>query len=178
MKHIKLFEDFLNEKAYRMTGPYTSKGIIGKVMQAFKKEIETATFEGDAADTLEEVNGAWWDFTKTAEKIILDEIKKVVKDMDQVVYVHVKGLNLSWEPDTINRLNRDGAPLHIRIPGDFVINIGFMDDVDGSKFKNKLGGMLNTAIAGGEDIYGGYDAEIGENNVEIRGSEIIQIDQK
>ena len=38
--------------------------------------------------------------------------------------------------------------------------------------------MLNNAIAGGEDIYGAFDAEIGENNVEIRGSEIMQIDQK
>ena len=178
MKHIKLFEDFLNEKAYRMTGPYTSKGIIGKVMQAFKKEIETATFEGDAADTLEEVNGAWGDFYKDAQKIILDEVKKAVKDMDQVVYVHVQGLNKTWEPDTVNRLNREGAPLHISIPGDFVINVGFRDDVDGSKFKNKLGGMLNTAIAGGTDIYGAFVAVIGENNVEIRSSEIMQIDQK
>ena len=178
MKHIKLYEEFLNEKVYRMTGPYASKGIIGKVMQAFKKEIESASYEGDAADTLEEVNGAWGDFGKDAQKIILDEIKKAVKDMDQVVYVHVKGLNLSWEPDTVNRLNRDGAPLHIVIPGDFIINVGFMDDVDGSKFKNKLGGMLNTAIAGGTDIYGAFVAVIGENNVEIRSSEIMQIDQK
>jgi hypothetical protein len=53
-----------------------------------------------------------------------------------------------------------------------------MDDADGSKYSKKLGGMLNTAIEGGEDIYGGYDAQIGENNVEIRGSEIMQIDQK
>ena len=178
MKHIKLYEEFVNEKVYRMTGPYASKGIIGKVMQAFKKEIEGATYEGDAADTLEEVNGAWGDFGKDAQKMILDEIKKAVKDMNQVVYVHVQGLNLSWEPDTINGLNRDGGPLYIRIPGDFVINVGFMDDADGSKYSKKLGGMLNTAIAGGEDIYGGYDAEIGENNVEIRGSEIMQIDQK
>jgi len=178
MKHIKLYEEFLNEKVYRMTGPYASKGIIGKVMQAFKKEIERVSFEGDAADTLEEVNGAWWDFGKDAQKMILAEVEKAVRDMDQVVYVHVQGLNKTWEPDTINGLNRDGGPLHISILGDFVINVGFMDDVDGNKFKNKLGGMLNTAIAGGEDIYGTFDAEIGENNVEIRGSEIIQIDEK
>ena len=178
MKHIKLYEEFLNEKVYRMTGPYASKGIIGKVMQAFKKEIERVTFEGELKDTLEQVNGAWGDFAKDATKMILDEVNKAVRDMEQVVYVHVQGLNLSWEPDTINGLNRDGGPLHIRIPGDFVINVGFMDDVDGNKFKNKLGGMLNTAIAGGTDIYGAFDAEIGENNVEIRGSEIMQIDQK
>jgi hypothetical protein len=178
MKHIKLYEEFLNEKVYRLTAPYASKGIIGKVMQAFKKEIERVTFEGDVKDTLEQVNGAWWDFGKDAQKMILAEVEKAVRDMDQVVYVHVQGLNLSWEPDTINGLNRDGGPLYIRIPRDFVINIGFMDDVDGNKFKNKLGGMLNTAIAGGEDIYGAFNARIGENNVEIRGSEIMQIDQK
>ena len=178
MKHIKLYEEFLNEKVYRMTGPYASKGIIGKVMQAFKKEIERVTFEGELKDTLEQVNGAWGDFAKDATKMILDEVNKAVRDMDQVVYVHVQGLDKAWEPDTINGLNRDGGPLYIRIPGDFVINVGFMDDVDGNKFKNKLGGMLNTAIAGGTDIYGAFDAEIGENNVEIRGSEIMQIDQK
>ena len=178
MKRIKLYEEFVNEKAYRLTGPYASKGIIGKVMQAFKKEIERVTFEGNAAETLEEVNGAWGDFHKDAVKIILDEVQKAVRDMDQVVYVNVGGLNKTWEPDAINRLNGEGRPLHISIPGDFVINIGFMDDVDGSKFKNKLGGMLNSAINGGEDIHGGFDDEIGENNVEIRGSEVIQIDQK
>lgn len=178
MKHIKLFEDFVNEKAYRLSGPYAAKGIIGKVMQAFKKEIERAAYEGDAADTLKEINGAWADFSKDAQKIILAEVKKAVKDMDQVVYVHVQGLNKAWEPDTINRLNRDGGPLHIAIPGDFVINVGFADDVDAGKYSRKLGGMTNPAIAIGEDIYGAFDSEIGYNNVEIRGSEIIQIDEK
>jgi hypothetical protein len=178
MKHIKLYEEFLTEKAYRMTGPYASKGIIGKVMQAFKKEIERVSFEGDAADTLEEINGAWGDFYKDGVKIILDEVQKAVKDMEQVVYVHVQGLNKTWEPDTANKLNSDGGPLYIAIPGDFVINVGFMDDVDGGKFSRKLGGMQNNAIPGGEDIHGTFDSNIGENNVEIRGSEIIQIDAK
>lgn len=85
MKHIQLFEQFIEEKAYRLTGMYTSKGIIGKVMQAFKKEIEKIKYEGDAADTLKDVNDAWKDFHKDGVKIILDEVKKAVKDMEQVV---------------------------------------------------------------------------------------------
>jgi hypothetical protein len=178
MKHIKLFEEFLNEKVYRLTGPYASKGIIGKVMQAFKKEIERVAFEGNSVETLNEVNKAWEDFHKDAQKIILDEVEKAVRDMDQVVYVNVKGLNSPWELDSVNKLNGEGKPLHITIPGDFIINVGFMDDVDSSKFKNKLGGMLNTAVAGDEDIFGRFDAGVGENNVEIRGSEVMQIDQK
>ena len=40
MKHIKLFEQFVNEKAYQMTGMYGAKGIVGKVLFAFKKEVE------------------------------------------------------------------------------------------------------------------------------------------
>lgn len=179
MKHIQLFEQFIEEKAYRLTGMYTSKGIIGKVMQAFKKEIEKIKYEGDAADTLKDVNDAWKDFHKDGVKIILDEVKKAVKDMEQVVYVHVSGLSGMWEADTINKLNSEGAlSLYITIPGDFVINVGFRDDVDGSKFKNKLGGYMNTAIPTGEDIYGVFDAQIGYNNVELRDSEFINIDQK
>ena len=61
---------------------------------------------------------------------------------------------------------------------DYLTNQSLLIPNNCNKFKNKLGGMLNTAIAGGEDIYGVFDAEIGENNVEIRGSEIMQIDQK
>jgi hypothetical protein len=178
MKHVKLFEDFVNEKAYRMTGMYASKGIIGKVMQAFKKEIERVKYEGDVQATLSEVNDTWTKFHKNGVKIILDEVNKAVRDMNQVAYIHVQGLNKKWEADTINGLNREGGDLYITIPGDFVISVGFMDDADGSKFKNKLGGMMNTSIGGGEDIYGGFDPNIGDNNIEISDSEYIQIDAK
>jgi hypothetical protein len=178
MKHIQLFEQFIEEKAYRLTGSYASKGIIGKVMQAFKKHIERIKYEGDAADTLKDVNKEWERFHKDGVKIILDEVKKAVKSMDDVVYVHVDGLNRLWEADTINKLNSEGGPLYIAIPGDFVINVGFADDVDGSKSKNKLGGYMNTAIPNGEDIFGVFDSEIGYNNVEIRDSEFIQLDAK
>jgi hypothetical protein len=178
MKHIKLYEEFVTEKAYRMTGNYAAKGIIGKVMQSFKKEIERVKYEGDEAATLEEVNDAWKDFSKDAQKIILDEVKKAVKDMEQVVYVHVTGLNKEWEADTINGLNREGGDLFITIPGDFVINVGFMDDVDGSKHSRKLGGMMNSPIFGGEDIHGKADENVGDNNAEIRGVEFISIDAK
>lgn len=178
MKHIKLYEEFVNEKAYRMTGMYASKGLIGKVMQAFKKHIERIKYEGDASVTLKDVNKEWEKFHKDAVKIILDDVTKAVKTLDNVVYIHVVGLNKQWEADTVNQLNRDGGPLYITIPGDFVINVGFADDVDGSKFKNKLGGSMNSALFGGEDIYGAADEEIGDNNVEIRDSEFIQFDEK
>ena len=178
MRHIQLFEEFINEKAYRLTGHYAAKGIVGKIMQSFKKEIEKIKYEGDADKTLKDVNKAWEHFHKEGTKIILDEVKKAVHDMKNVVYVHVDGLQESWEADTVNKINRADGPLYITLPSDFVINVGFMDDVDGSKFKNKLGGMMNSAIKSGEDLYGSFDHEIGENNVEIRAHEVIELDAK
>jgi hypothetical protein len=180
MKHIKLYEQFVTEKAYRMTGIYASKGIVGKMMQSFKKEIERVKFEGNAEDTLKEVNDAWEDFKEDATKIILAEVDKAVKDIEEVVYVQVTGLfgTGKWVADTINQLNREGGDLYICLDREFVINVGFMDDVDGGKFSRKLGGMQNTAIATGEDIHGTFDPAIGHNNVEIRGNEFISIDAK
>lgn len=178
MKHVQLFEQFVNEKVYRLTGIYGSKGLVGKLMQAFKKQIERIKFEENVNATLDEVNAAWEDFHKDGVKIILDEVEKVVKDMDQVVYVHVSGLGKKWKADEINNLNRGSDALFITIPGDFVINVGFMDDVDGSKFSRKLGGMMNTGIQMGEDIYGTFDSQVGYNNVEIRDAEFMQIDIK
>jgi hypothetical protein len=178
MKRIKLYEEFLTEKAYRLSGPYAAKGIIGKVMQSFKKEIEKIAFGGDSVSILEEINGAWKGFHTDGVKIILDEVQKAVKDMEQVAYVHVSGLNQQWEADTRNSLNNTGGSLYISLPKDFVISVGFMDDTDAGKFSKKLGGMQNTTLAGGEDIHGSFDAEIGENNVEISGSEVMQIDAK
>ena len=56
MKPLQTYKQFLNEKAYRMTGIYAAKGIVGKVMQAFKQEIAKVKYEGDSAATLKEVN--------------------------------------------------------------------------------------------------------------------------
>jgi len=178
MKHIKLFEDYIAEKVYRLTGIYTSKGLIGKVMQAFKKEIEGIKYIGDADRTLYEVNKAWSAFTKKGEKIIIDEVMKTVKNEEEIVYIHVKGLNGEWEADTVNKLNRPGGPLYVEIPGDFVINIGFADDADASKYSKRLGGSTNTAIPSGRDIWGEMDHEVGYNNIEIRDFEIMMIDAK
>jgi hypothetical protein len=181
MKHVKLYEEFVNEKVYRLTGMYGSKGIIGKVMQAFKKEIERVKFEGDAEDTLKEINDAWEDFKKDGIKIILADVNKTVKHMEDVVYVHAAGFagTGTWVADTVNKLNSPGAStLYVCLDKEFVINVGFADDVDAGKYSRKLGGMTNTAIAIGEDIYGAFDAEIGYNNVEIRGNEFMNIDAK
>ena len=178
MKHIKLFEDYIAEKVYRLTGIYTSKGLIGKVMQAFKKEIEGIKYTGDPEATLYEVNKAWSAFTKKGEKIIIDEVMKTVKKEEEIVYIHVKGLNQEWEADTVNKLNRPGGPLYIEIAGDFVINVGFADDADASKYSKRLSGYTNTAIPTGRDIWGEIDLEVGYNNIEIRDSEIMMIDAK
>ncbi len=181
MKHIKLYEEFVTEKAYRLTGMYASKGIIGKVMQAFKKQIERVKFEGDAEDTLKEINDTWEDFKKDGIKIVLADVDKAVKDMEEVVYVHVAGLagTGTWVADTINKLNSPGSSeLYVCLDKEFVINVGFADDVDAGKYSRKLGGMTNTAIVTGEDIYGTFDSEIGHNNVEIRGNEFMSIDAK
>ena len=79
MKPLQTYKQFLNEKAYRMTGIYAAKGIVGKVMQAFKQEIAKVKYEGDSAATLKEVNKEWAKFQKTAEKIILDAVEKELK---------------------------------------------------------------------------------------------------
>ena len=53
-----------------------------------------------------------------------------------------------------------------------------MDDVDGSKFSRKLGGMMNTPILMGNDIHGVGDGSVGYNNCEIRESEVMTLDEK
>jgi hypothetical protein len=178
MKHVHLFEQFVNEKAYRLTGMYASKGIVGKVMQAFKKEIERIQLNQEEV-TLGEINNAWEAFYDDAAKIIMDSVKKTVKSMDEVLFVHVGGLNSKWEADKINGLNRPGqGALYVTIPGDFVINIGFMDDADASKYKRKFDATTNTPLMTGVDIYGTFDSGVGYNNIEIRDSEFIMIDGK
>jgi hypothetical protein len=179
MKKVKLFEQFVNEKAYRLTGGYASKGLIGKMMQAFKKEIEKIKYEGDKDSTLSAVNAVWAKWApKEGAKIILSEVEKAVKDMEAVVFVNAS-IDKEWIVDEVNNLNTEGnRELFIAFPDDFVINVGFADDVDGSKFSKKLTGYLNTPIGQGSDIYGSFDDEVGGNNVEIRGGEIMSIDAK
>jgi hypothetical protein len=56
-----------------------------------------------------------------------------------------------------------------------------MDDVNGKKFARKIDktGMMNSPITSkSELIYGDLDTRVGENNLEIRDSEYIQIDGK
>lgn len=184
MKTIPTFEQFLNEKAYRLTGIYASKGLIGKVMQAFKQEIAKVKYEGDSAGTLVEVNKEWKKFQKDAEKIILDQVEKGAGDMDSVLFV-TANLSEEWKADEINGLNSaDGSgDLYITYSawGETVINVGFMDDFNGKKAARKIDktGMMNPPVASSKDvIYGDYDNRVGNNNLEIRDSEYIQIDAK
>jgi hypothetical protein len=181
MKHVKLFEAFVNEKAYRMTSVYGSKGIVGKVMQAFKKEIEKIKYEGDAEATLKEVNKEWEKFLVPATEIILTAVEKATKSMDVVLFVSAT-LSNEWALDTVNKLNKNietNASIYIT-PGETVINVGFMDDANANKYARKLGGMSNSPLngKGSNDLYGSFDSSVRDNNIEIRDAEYVQIDQK
>ena len=179
MKNIQTFEAFVNEKVYRMTGIYSAKGLVGKVMQAFKKEIAGVKYEGDTEATLEEVNKEWAKFQKDAEKIILDAVEKGAKTLDGILFV-TANLATGFHIDEINGLNSEGSD-ELFIGYELVINVGFMDDVNGNRLKNKIDktGMMNSPIANSTDtIYGDYDAAVGDNNLEIRDNEFMSIDSK
>lgn len=180
MKHIKLFEQFVNEKAYQLTGTFGAKGIAGKVLFAFKKQIERIKYEGDAEVTLDELNDEWAKFVKkSATDIILKELYNSIKDFKEVVLFVNVSLEDKWQADEINGLNRPGgSQLYVTYPRDFVINIGFYDDADGSRFAKRVGGYMNTPINMDSDIYGSFDSEVGYNNIEIRSSLFLTIDAK
>jgi len=180
MKRLPTFEQFLNEKAYRLSGYYSQKGFLGKIFQAFKKQIEKVQYEGDGAATIEEINKIWDKFQDDAKKMILDQVEKAVKDMDNVLYVTADFSK--WTIDEINGLNQDGgSDLYISLfDGDMVINVGFMDDVDAGKFKRKFDkeSYQNSAIAADDDVIYGNLSPVGDNNLELRGGEVMQIDAK
>ena len=180
MKRIPTFEQFVNEKVYRLSGYYSQKGFLGKIMQAFKKQVEKVSYEGDVEGTVEEVNKIWDKFQDDAKKMILDQVEKAVKDMDNVLYVTMAPSK--WIADEINGLNQEGGTsLYISLAdGDFVINDGFMDDVDASKYKRKFDkeAYNNSAIASDDDVIYGELSPVGDNNLELRGGEVMQIDAK
>lgn len=176
------FQEFINEKAYQLSGIYGAKGIAGKVLFAFKKEVERVKYEGDAEETLKDINKAWLKWADTAgAKIIEAEVMKQVKDKEAIVYVTSTLGGYEWTTDTVNGVNNPTRPeLLVRFPGDFVINVGFADDVDGDKFSRKLGGMLNNALYSSTDteVVGNFDAEVAYNNIEIRSGLFLTIDAK
>lgn len=182
MKHIQLYEQFVNEKAYQMTGIYGAKGIAGKVLFAFKKEIEKIQYNGDADSTISELNNVWSSWAdKEGAKIIEELVLKQVKDKEAIVYVLATLGGFLWEADTVNRLNSpERNELFVTIQGDFVINVGFADDVDANKFGRKLDGMQNSAITSSKEtaVIGAYDGAVGENNIEIRTGFYLSIDAK
>lgn len=179
MKTIPTFEQFLNEKSYRMTGIYAAKGLVGKVMQAFKQEIKTVKYEGINIVTQEEVNKEWAKFEDKAKKIILDQVEKGAGGMDGILFVTANLFN-GFAIDEVNGLNREDSDT-LYLSYEVVINVGFMDGVNGKKFARKIDktGMMNSPLSHEKElIYGEYDASVGNNNLEIRDSEHIQIDGK
>ena len=180
MKTIPTFEQFLNEKAYRMTGVYAAKGLVGKVMQAFRQEIKTVKYEGINVVTQEEVNKEWAKFEDKAKKIILDQVEKGAGGMDGVLYVTANLFN-GFAIDEVNGLNDLDPDNTLYLSYEVVINVGFMDDFNGKKVARKIDktGMMNSPLSYEKElIYGEYDAGVGDNNLEIRDNEIIQIDKK
>jgi hypothetical protein len=182
MKHIQLFEQFVNEKVYQMTGMYGAKGIAGKVLFAFKKQIERIKYEGDEATTLEDINKIWSKWAdKDGAKIIEQEVLKQVKDKEAIVYIMATLAGQEWIADDVNGINAPGRQeLLVRYPADLVINVGFADDVDASKFTRKLEGMQNSAVIGKQEttVLGQFDEEILDNNIEIRAQLLLTIDAK
>jgi hypothetical protein len=86
-----------------------------------------------------------------------------------------------WMADDVNGINAPGRPeLLVRYPSDFVINIGFADDVDAGKFTRKLEGMQNSAVIDKTHttVLGQFDEEILDNNIEIRAQLLLTIDAK
>ena len=180
MKKIPTFEQFVNEKSYRMTGIYGSKGLIGKVMQAFKQEIKTVKYEGINVVTQEEVNKEWAKFEDKAKKIILDQVEKGAGGMDGILYVTANLFN-GFAIDEVNGLNDIDPDNILYLSYEVVINVGFMDDFNGKKVARKIDktGMMNSPLSYEKElIYGEYDASVGNNNLEIRDTEFIQIDGK
>jgi hypothetical protein len=182
MKHIQLFEQFVNEKVYQMTGSYGAKGIAGKVLFAFKKQIERIKYEGDEEATLEEINKVWSKWAdKEGAKIIEHEVLKQIKDKESVVYITATLAGKPWIKDEVNGINEPGrAELLVRYPADLVINVGFTDDTDASKYTRKLEGMQNSAIISKQEteVLGKFDAEVLDNNIEIRAQLLLTIDAK
>ena len=177
---VKLID--VNEKAYQLTRSFGAKGIAGKVAFAFKKEVERVQYDGNVEATLEDLNKVWLKWANSiGAKIIETEVMKQVKDAEAVVYVTATLGGYEWVVDEVNGVNRPGkTELLVRIPGDFVINIGFADDVDANKFSRKLGGDLNVALNSSNDteVIGNFDAEVGNNNLEIRSALFLLIDAK
>ena len=78
MKHLQTFDEFLNEKAYQLTGYAGAKGIPGKVQFAFKKSIESISYDGSPEETVAKINDAWKTWAdKEGAKIIKDEVLKI-----------------------------------------------------------------------------------------------------
>ena len=174
MKNIQSFEEFLNEKAYQLQYSYGAKGIWGKVLFAFKKQIERIQFENEV-QILEEVNEEWLKFTKKdAIKIIKDEVLKHVKTEESLIGI-TANLNDTWVTDALVQSDT----IRVKYAHDCVINVTFADDVNGNKFKNKLGGYVNTPLHNANvDVTILGEPANEPNNVEIRSRLYLHIDVK
>jgi len=176
MKNLQTYEEFLNEKAYMFVGINGTKGIWGKVLFAFKKQIEKIQFENEK-QVIDEINKEWVKFVKKdAQKIIKDEVLKYVKSEESLVGI-TANLNESWEVD-VTRGNRDDSCVIKYGTLDCVINIMFTDDVDANKFKRNLGGYVNTPLHAKNDVIILGEMYDTPNNIEIRTRMYLMIDVK
>ena len=186
MKKLTAFDQFIqektsgrsevNEKVFRLSAPYSAKGLVGKIMQGFKKTIAKFNYEGDDAGLFKDVNKAWDKFKPTAHKLVLAQVKKATKNMDGVAFVSFKAS--AWtKADDLSK--SDGESINIK-SGEVVINVGFADDADAGKSKRKFDkeAMQNSPIVDAKDlIYGEYSGSVGDNNLELRGSEVMLVEK-
>ena len=169
MKHVKLFEDFVNETSLKssisekVSVSYGAKGIIGKVLFAFKKEVEKIKYEGDADATLAELNEIWAGWAdRDGAKIIEQEVMKAVKDKEAIAFITATLSPAKWILDEVNKMNVAGnTKFYVRL------------------FASKLDGMTNRPMfASTVDIVGRGTQRVGSNNVEIRGGLFLVVDAK
>jgi hypothetical protein len=174
-------QSYVNEKAYQLTGRFGAKGIPGKVLFAFKKEIEKIKWSGNDEETLAEINRLWKSWADTQGAKILDsEIQKVVKFENNIVYVVATLSNYEWVKDTVNDLNdRQTRELFVCLGTGFQISVGFFDDVNSAKYSKKLGGYNNSCLYTTKhtDVYGKF-IDVGDNNIEITESLFLVLDHK
>ena len=159
MKHIQLFEQFVNEKVYQMTGSYGAKGIAGKVLFAFKKQIERIKYEGYEAATLEDINKVWSKWAdKDGAKIIEQEVLKQIKDKDAVVYITATLAGKEWIADDVNGINAKFVDIFLSTNGGTSFDIMLASKVpnDGSEtitVPNMVGTSNRIMVKGWDNIF-------------------------
>ncbi len=159
----------INEKIFRLSGHMGTKTPIGgKVLQAFKKKNESV-------GNIKDLNAGWVKFSKKeAPKLILDILKKNIKEFDSVVI----GVEASLENKKWDQQDSTSNGILASLDKDFVININIADDAAASKISKKVKGIVNSPSSHNlTNIYG--DKIVSDlQNIEIRDFLTLLIESK